>query len=232
LLDWLAANRPDATVVFRTFGSDVPDVVAEHNAYCDGTHPLYDSGGRFDGADGRADWRVGMPHATGRILRFADNKAGIAMAAVTVKSGDKDAAAGPATFFRGAEEIHHELVARRALGFRAMAIQDDYRWWKQHDEKGPFGKVLLVKDTISGLKEELSVFFDDNVVSTRAKIVDARDYHSGESVPFSRSKNLYLRTANVPAALLDPDFFIKGVVDSEAKADALSDGGFNFDPSN
>lgn len=263
LLEWLARNRPESTVVIRTFGTDLPEVVAEHNAFCEGRHPLYPAGIRLDGSpfaigggsegsaadataatapapaaggeassaagpEGEAarpgiDFRLRSPEGTGAMLRYADGPMGTAMA--TVRVGDGEAgSAGPAQLVVGTSAIHAELERRRALGMRAMGIQDHYRWWKSHDEVGEAGKVLLVKDGREALSAELSVFFDDNIGGHRAKIVDARDYSTGEPVPFSRSKGLFLRKVAMPLVLESDSFFVDGVRDAERRADAIVNG--------
>ncbi|KAA0174460.1 hypothetical protein FNF27_04056 [Cafeteria roenbergensis] len=259
LLQWLARNRPESTVVIRTFGTDLPEVVAEHNAFCEGRHPLYPAGPRLDGSpfaigggsEGRGatggpaagpgagagagaappegeagrpgvDFRLRCPEGTGAMLRFADGPMGTAMS--TVRVGAEGKGAGPAQVVVGTAAIHEELERRRALGMRAMGIQDHYRWWKSHDEVGEAGKVLLVKDGPAALSEELSVFFDDNIGGHRAKIVDARDYTTGEPVPFSRSKGLFLRKVAMPLVLKGDSFFVDGVRDAERRADAIVNG--------
>lgn len=251
LLEWLARNRPESTVVIRTFGTDLPEVVAEHNAFCEGRHPLYPAGTRLDGSpfaigggsegagetgpvagsaaepeggSGRPgiDFRLRSPEGTGAMLRYADGPMGTAMS--TVRVGDDGGPAGPAQVVVGTAAIHEELERRRALGMRAMGIQDHYRWWKSHDEVGEAGKVLLVKDGPEALAAELSVFFDDNIGGHRAKIVDARDYATGEPVPFSRSKGLFLRKVAMPLVLECESFFVDGVRDAERRADAIVNG--------
>lgn len=55
-------------MVFRTFGTDLPDIVEELNLFCTGNHPLY-PGVRMDGSDGLTDLRLSMPGSTGVFLR-------------------------------------------------------------------------------------------------------------------------------------------------------------------
>eukprot|EP01129_Flabellula_baltica_P010593 TRINITY_DN4497_c0_g1_i3.p2 TRINITY_DN4497_c0_g1~~TRINITY_DN4497_c0_g1_i3.p2 ORF type:complete len:218 (+),score=34.66 TRINITY_DN4497_c0_g1_i3:42-656(+) len=47
----------DVTFVFRTFGNDCEELIAEFNRFCDGLHPLY-PGVKFNGEDGTRDLRV------------------------------------------------------------------------------------------------------------------------------------------------------------------------------
>jgi len=218
LLRWLSEERPGSTVVFRTFGTDLPEVIREHNAYCEGKHPLYPDAPRLDGSDGGQDFRVRCPQGTGAMLRFADGRDGTAMATVHVDDGGD---AGPARIVVGTGAIHEVLESRRRSGMRAMGLRDHYGWWKSHDETGEAGKVLLVREDAASLRDELAVFFDDNIGNERAKIVDARNFVTGEALPFSTSRGLFLRKAAMPLVLEDELCFVRGVQDAEARADAI-----------
>jgi hypothetical protein len=56
------------TIVFRTFGTDLRDVIAEMNMFATGKHPSY-PGVRLDGSDGRTDLRLETPIQTGAFFR-------------------------------------------------------------------------------------------------------------------------------------------------------------------
>jgi hypothetical protein len=234
-LEWLARNRPNSCVVFRTFGTDLPEVIAEHNAFCRGEHPLYPSTLRLDGSpfaiggshegkdpsegisgEGGVNFLCHMPECTGAISRYGSGRHGTALATVVLEHDS----VGPVTLIRGTDAIHEELSARRARGWRTFGIQDDYPWWKKHDEVGEAGKVLLVHDSPEGLRHELSVFFDDNVGYNRPKIVDARDYLSGEALEWERSRGIHLRKVALPFVLEHPDYFVRGLLDAERLAKA------------
>lgn len=64
-----ATNR-SFTVVFRTFGSDIQDVIEEVNMFAEGRHPSY-PGVYMDGRDGMVDVRLTAPSATGAFIRCA-----------------------------------------------------------------------------------------------------------------------------------------------------------------
>ena len=68
LLLHLQRQRRHFTVVFRTFGSDLPDVIEELNAFCTGQHPLY-PGVLMDGSDGLTDLRLSIPGSSGVFFR-------------------------------------------------------------------------------------------------------------------------------------------------------------------
>ena len=57
LLLHLQAQRRRFTLVLRSFGTDLPAVIDEINAFAEGRHPSY-PGARLDGSDGRVDVRI------------------------------------------------------------------------------------------------------------------------------------------------------------------------------
>jgi hypothetical protein len=63
-----ASNR-SFTVVFRTFGSDIQDVIEEMNMFAEGRHPSY-PGVYMDGRDGITDLRM-SPESSGAFIRCA-----------------------------------------------------------------------------------------------------------------------------------------------------------------
>lgn len=70
LLLHLQASGRSFTVVFRTFGTDLREVIEEMNLFATGRHPSY-PGVRMDGSDGRTDLRLDMPRNTGAFFRCA-----------------------------------------------------------------------------------------------------------------------------------------------------------------
>lgn len=57
LIQYLQQEKAKFSIIFRTFGSDIPDVIKALNAYCSGGHPLFPNL-RFDGQEGTSDLRV------------------------------------------------------------------------------------------------------------------------------------------------------------------------------
>ena len=70
LLLHLQASGRSFTIVFRTFGTDLRDVMDEMNLFATGRHPSY-PGVRMDGSDGLTDLRLEMPGNTGAFFRCA-----------------------------------------------------------------------------------------------------------------------------------------------------------------
>lgn len=70
LLLHLQAMQRRFTVVFRTFGTDLAEVIAEMNLFATGQHPSF-PGVRMDGSDGITDLRIESPQQTGAFFRYA-----------------------------------------------------------------------------------------------------------------------------------------------------------------
>jgi hypothetical protein len=68
LLIHLQASGRTFTIVLRTFGTDLRDVIEEINLFATGEHPSYPSV-RMDGSDGRTDIRLSVPGSTGAFFR-------------------------------------------------------------------------------------------------------------------------------------------------------------------
>lgn len=59
----------------------------------------------------------------------------------------------------------------------------------------------------------------DNITHTSAKIVDARDFHTGAPIPFEVARGLFLRRVELCEALRDCDYFIKEILEAEDAAE-------------
>ncbi len=62
-LSFLRKSKREFSIVFRTFGNDLDDVILEFNRFCEGKHPCFNgkSGNplvRFDGNKGTKDYRI------------------------------------------------------------------------------------------------------------------------------------------------------------------------------
>lgn len=69
LLLHLDRTGREFTIVFRTFGTDITDVIEEVNLFATGQHPSY-PGVQLSG-QGRTDLRIKLPDQTGAFLRCA-----------------------------------------------------------------------------------------------------------------------------------------------------------------
>jgi hypothetical protein len=64
----------DFAIVFRTFGSDMENVIWEFNKFCNGQHPCYNGKNgtplvKFDGTKGTKDLRISEKYQQGLFYR-------------------------------------------------------------------------------------------------------------------------------------------------------------------
>ena len=226
LMKHLHDARRDFTLVFRTYGSDIPEVAAELNAFCEGRHPEHPEvrlDGRAGGPDRRLDLgdpaRFGVLHRGGHALDDAQ--------AITVGLGtlERPADCDRAPF----QNDLGETLARswRALDGAAalrrhildqggtLAFRDDYAWWARHRFSARAGKPLRVD---RGDAEHLEVFFDDNIFEDDARIVDVRDLHTGDPLRLRDALGRHLVRVSPFNAILDEDYFIAQLQRCEAAA--------------
>mgnify|MGYP005992489089 CR=1 FL=1 len=223
-IEYLAASGEPFGVVFRTFGSDLPAIMEEHNMYCEARHPAFPEAVPLDGSvSGRPNLKLDTEH-TGRIIRHAGQHGtdlmALAMtthsipglpAAVDIVTGPLEVAAAIESRL-GVKQLPTEQAAEAAAIARTnpvhpvLALRDDYLFWHTHGETAEAGKLLLVDPSDRSVH---SVFFDDNVGEDDACIVDVRNAITGEPMPFSETKNTFVVRANVAAAVRDPQYFVK-----------------------
>ena len=67
-IDIWAAQEREFTVVFRTFGTDIEEVVDEISMFATGQHPDYPNV-RMDGSVGRTDLRMSIPGSSACFVR-------------------------------------------------------------------------------------------------------------------------------------------------------------------
>eukprot|EP01062_Namystynia_karyoxenos_P074517 TRINITY_DN71445_c0_g1_i1.p1 TRINITY_DN71445_c0_g1~~TRINITY_DN71445_c0_g1_i1.p1 ORF type:complete len:359 (+),score=127.36 TRINITY_DN71445_c0_g1_i1:36-1112(+) len=190
-------------IVFRTFGVDLPEVIHEFNAFCNGEHPCYP-----DVPKEFKERAVAQPVDTGEWYREADGTPHLSLCEgglVTVKHGWAESSAG----------LHAKLFGEgRSLSF---ALRDYYPYWRDQKEADNAGKPLMVQPFDSPSTPH-HMFFDDNVERRYAHIVDARAAPGGEPMPFARTQGSYLIRSEPLHAIQDPDYFAKAVAAAEEAA--------------
>jgi len=158
--------------VFRTFGEDLPSVVEDFNAFCEGRHPLF-PGVRLDGSDGEPDYRVSAadPEAWGTFHR--DEATGLSVVMGTIEQpGEgrfRDVADRSIAFYNrrdsvkvisGAKNVR-EYWLRRTARCGTIAMHDYFAYWKATGQSTEGGKVFFYDLVFSSIEHAL--FFDDNI---------------------------------------------------------------------
>lgn len=230
LLKHLQSQGRDFTIVFRSFGADVAEVVEEMNAFATGQHPSYPEV-RMDGSDGQTDLRMSMPQNVGAFYRESTKPDGSALCLgastkvmtakkLTLRELEACAAESGKKLLRTFAEMRlaflHECGKRRIN--RAYALRDYYPFWKTNAERSKAGKLLLLNRRD---EEHIQIMFDDNIGYGSPHIVDARDAETGQPVSFREVNGKHLLKAEPLNAILDPQYFVRQVHECVVKV--LSD---------
>eukprot|EP00953_Heterococcus_sp_UTEX-ZZ885_P024638 13466-Heterococcus_DN1.PRE.1 len=192
------------SIQFRTFGSDLPEVLLEHNAYCNGKHPLYKKGQRsLNGTTATAlaasaynyDLRIKLGDADTCGAMYRDDQ-GIALVCGTHTTPLNRAELSSST----TAITDHKQIVQYMQGTRrsALAIRDHYEYWRANMESAITSKVVYIDIDDP---HELVLVFDDNVQRSCAHIIDARCAHTGVALPYRDTQDKHLIRAEPYLAL-------------------------------
>ena len=96
----------------------------------------------------------------------------------------------------------------------SFLLRDHYGYWASKAEDSFAGKVHLINRSNSAIH---SIFFDDNVESSYAHIIDARDCQTGEKLPFEQSVNQWYAKAQPIIAIDDGNYYINSIAGCEQR---------------
>ena len=182
----------DFALQFRTFGNDIEEIAKEFNAFCEGRHPVY-PGHKFDGSDGKPDYRINLTPGSDSFGLFYRNNQG-AYLILNTKSMPKDDqdfsknyyTTGQYLIFEGITNIYEYMKSRLTFKNRTIFLQDYYDFWRSNLEDPMAGKLIPLEP---GKTPKLKVlFFDDNIENDDAHIVDARHFQTALPLKFSETK--------------------------------------------
>eukprot|EP00927_Polykrikos_kofoidii_P072010 TRINITY_DN68187_c0_g1_i1.p1 TRINITY_DN68187_c0_g1~~TRINITY_DN68187_c0_g1_i1.p1 ORF type:complete len:603 (-),score=111.99 TRINITY_DN68187_c0_g1_i1:589-2343(-) len=233
----LQEQKRSFSVVFRSFGKDLPVLVQEFNAFCEGKHNIF-PGARFDGTTDAPDLRV-THDCLGSWVRSDNDFYGMVWGALEIEedlvAGLKEAKGGPpeeavrnvvaklnaqreaknaSDMFRetvGLTAVSAELQARTAKPC-CLALRDYFPYWSANNQVGIFGKPLVV-DLYD--ESRLDIFFDDNIIPAGldSGIIDVRYGSKALQAPYSRQ--YYLVRAEALSALQDQHWFYNKIMEKE-----------------
>lgn len=199
LLRYLLDNKLSFSLTFRTFGTDMPDVIEDFNLFCTGRHPCF-LGYHADGSEGSRDLRIEATNV-GTFLRDEEHVNLVLGSIEQPKVVEASFLEGKAAL-SGYAEIWKFLSARNQ---KVYGLRDFFPFWRHSQESDSSGKLLLVDpadDTVH------PIFLDDNVERDRAHIVDVRNL-KGEPIPFSETVDKYIVKSEPLLAIRDPQYFVK-----------------------
>jgi len=181
-------RKQSFTLVFRTFGDDLGQVVHEFNAFCEGRHPLF-PGSVMDGTDGGVDYRLDLSNPSKFGTFFRQNSGTGLILGTFHQPREQDNleiySSGLYPHVRIVEDtsdsfntIHLE-VARLTSTCGTLAFRDYYPYWRANNFSSTSGKLLLLE---SGTKDVQHIFFDDNILYDRTCIVHAHDVATSQDI--------------------------------------------------
>jgi hypothetical protein len=94
-----------------------------------------------------------------------------------------------------------------------FAIQDDWSYWNQHQERGQYGKPFLYDlSGTSGTLGNLSLFFDDNVTGDEHLDIVHSCEITGKVISTKALCDRFIFPVNTMEAMLDDNYFINRVM--------------------
>ena len=174
LLIFLKKQKREFSVVFRTFGNDLPHIIWEFNQFCQGNHPCFSGRNgtpliKFDGSKGTKNLKIEDADQQACYFRFShelkDTKLCTGMnKRITNDMSELLEALDSVEEYEDSKLIRDiipqfqhilETLKKRA----SMAIQDDYGHWKESGFHNEYAKLLLIDQADYNTQH---VFFDDN----------------------------------------------------------------------
>jgi len=188
----LSEDCRDFTIVIRTFGDDLDDVIGGIDAFATGNHPLF-SDFKDTAFEMEETWKK---------LKFSwadDGTFEVSNEHRTINNDD-------------------ELLAVLQNGPKIIGIQDDYQFWRKSGYKPCCGKPVFIEE---GTKFH-HILFDDNIhndpndsiVAVRAKRGGKWEALSGQETTEQHGKHL-VRVHTI-RAILDLDYFYNKIQECEA----------------
>eukprot|EP00347_Sterkiella_histriomuscorum_P008273 403345711 len=229
-LIYLKKAKKEFSIVFRTFGQDLNNVIFEFNKFCNGDHPCYSGRGgtpqvKFEGSKNTKDLRIKERSQKGLYYRDGTEINQSALVTGTLKRTNKDdnindfysgdIEEGSVNVYR--DPIDQYVSILETLKKRStMAIQDDFEQWQKTSFGNTGGKLLLIDQADYGTQH---IFFDDNAGEDIDCCIDVRDVINGEFIPYRKFINKYVMKVEPHRAILEPDYFIKLIEQAEQKRD-------------
>jgi hypothetical protein len=185
-LMYLKKQKKEFAISFRTFGTDLDDVVYEFDKFCKGEHPCFNGRNnmplvKMDGSKNSKDFRFKSDEQHCSIYRKSSELKETVMiqgphprckdhCAVNMMEGED------VEIYKDHLEIHQTML-EILKKYGAVAVSDDYESWNSAGRDIANAKLLMVDQADYNTQH---IFFDDNADEDRECIVDVRDVITGE----------------------------------------------------
>lgn len=194
-------------IVFRSFGVDTPDVIADINRFLAGGNTEF----KPTNPDLTAAYKIELPQDTGALLRTGPSSDDVHLSIVNDR-GVVTTISGASNIQKHIENSIFQIHNRDVTARRFFVLRDDYRWWERNHESDTSGKLLLVRrpSSIANANDSIThqAFFDDNIERDRPHIVDVREQPSFEPIPFSCTRDSAIIRAEPYLAITDENYFV------------------------
>lgn len=182
----LKKAKKEFAIVFRSFGSDLTNVVFEFNKFCNGEHPCFNGRNntplvRFDGSKNSKSYIINNTQE-GVIYRMNQGMESMMMISGSLKRAPrggnmedayaKEIEEDAVKILKGGTEIYVRMMELlkevtfiknfiiMILKSCGLAYQDDWEYWNQNGEKMDYAKPLMIDQSDYST---LQIFFDDNI---------------------------------------------------------------------
>ena len=225
-LMYLKKQKKEFAVVFRSFGTELDNVVWEYNRFCSGEHPCFNGRNntplvKFDGNKNSKDMRIKDPHQRGVFYRPGDN---INESIMVTGEHERCETMAQLNMVEESDETavirdHLEIFQTLIETFKkhgSMSMSEDYAAWRDSGFSNSRAKLLLVDQADYNTQH---IFFDDNADDGDECIVDVRDIITGDKIDQSKYMDMYVVKVQPHRAILESEYFIKMIETAEAKRD-------------
>lgn len=214
---FLKNSKIEYSIIFKTFGNDLPLIIKEFNYFIKGDHPLYS--GKYGTKElkfpqkNEEEFYLMSDEHLGRYFRKSKNLdetvllRGNHIKEKTLEKALEKKAQKKLEILDTFEKIYHHKIHCLKDNF-ALGLRDDYNFIKPHLNKGSHhgtGKLFLVNSKDKDLHE---IFFDDNLGEGSKNMVDIWDIGRKERIPIDKCWGKYLVPVDTIQAMLDEDYFI------------------------
>ena len=225
----LKEKNRDFSIIFRSFGGDILDLINEFNEFCKGNHPIYYTKKNiekvyFDGTHNSKNYLLNKSQY-GIIYRYSKELKDIFLVIGTTKvikpkpnniyeAYKNDIKDNNVIIIEGGKNIYNYLLENFSKGnFNSFAIQDDYSIWSEHVELKEYSKPFLIDPYNKNIHQ---IFFDDNITYKKKSIVDCRNIITGQSISDDLIKDKYIIKSNI-GVLVDDYYFFNKIFNAEKK---------------
>ncbi|KEG11630.1 putative ubiquitin ligase [Trypanosoma grayi] len=210
------------TLIFRTFGNDLSNVLREWRQFVFGEHTC-----KPQGAVLKRMKEAYVPEATGCIFRekeqlffcIGPEKAAVVHHPEGVETLPSAEVVSQLSVMPSCKEVyqtnfallHDQLLEYTAASNNVGGLVDYYPFWAQGAERRTGGKVfpVVVAPPSTCEKPLYYIFFDDNIfIGDEKSIVDLRDVATGDSITDAATERKYCVGVNPYKAIVEEDYFV------------------------